>query len=197
MSDDPMDNPRNTESDGFFYEEFILILMIQFNSLNPTDHGKSIDKPIRTRVIMTPLMLLPLTQTSLLWVTEETPADNSGQGDAADQEIGIPPPLQGSIFRVVEFKPENEDSGTEEAEFLRVVGTEQPENARHPGMHRTRSVDYAVIMSGEIDLLLDDDEVHLKAGDVVVQRGTNHAWVNRGTEPCAMAFVLLDAKEIG
>jgi len=135
--------------------------------------------------------------TSLLWITEETPADNSGQGDAADQEIGIPPPLHGSIFRVVEFKPENEDSGTEEAEFLRVVGTEQPENARHPGMHRTRSVDYAVIISGEIDLLLDDDEVHLKAGDVVVQRGTNHAWVNRGTEPCAMAFVLLDAKEIG
>ncbi|HCQ01856.1 MAG TPA: hypothetical protein DIT99_14720 [Candidatus Latescibacteria bacterium] len=64
-----MDNLRNTESDGFFYEELFLILMIQFNSLNPTDHGKSIDKPIRTRVIMTPLMLLPLTQTSLLWVT--------------------------------------------------------------------------------------------------------------------------------
>ena len=135
--------------------------------------------------------------TSLLWATQETPADNFGQKDAADQEIGIPPPSRGTIFRVVEFKPEMEIGGTEEAEYLRVVGTELPENARHPGMHRTRTVDYAVIMSGEIDLLLDEDDVHLMAGDVVIQRGTNHAWVNRGTEPCAIAFVLIDAKEIG
>ncbi len=63
-------------------------------------------------------------------------------------------------------------------------------------MHRTRSVDYAIVMSGEIDMLVDEDEVHLKAGDVVVQRGTNHAWANRGTENCSIAFVLIDAKEL-
>ena len=51
---------------------------------------------------------------------------------------------------------------------------------RHPAMHRTRTVDYAIIMAGEIDMLLDDSEIHLKAGDVLVQQGTNHAWVNRG-----------------
>jgi uncharacterized cupin superfamily protein len=60
-------------------------------------------------------------------------------------------------------------------------------------MHRTRSVDYAVVLEGEIDMLLDDSEVHLEAGDVLVQQGTNHAWVNRGTKPCRIAFVLIDA----
>ena len=62
-------------------------------------------------------------------------------------------------------------------------------------MHRTRSIDYAVVLSGEIDMLLDDSEVHLKAGDVLVQQGTVHAWVNNGSEPCRIAFVLIDAKE--
>jgi quercetin dioxygenase-like cupin family protein len=62
-------------------------------------------------------------------------------------------------------------------------------------MHRTRTVDYAVILSGEIEMLLDDSEVHLNAGDVVIQRGTNHAWVNRGNEPCKVAFVLIDAQD--
>jgi uncharacterized cupin superfamily protein len=62
-------------------------------------------------------------------------------------------------------------------------------------MHRTRSVDYAIIISGEIDMLLDDGEVHLKAGDVVVQQATNHAWVNRSKEVCRVAFILMDSQE--
>ena len=66
---------------------------------------------------------------------------------------------------------------------------------RHAHMHRTRSVDYAIVLSGEIDMLLDDSEVHLKAGDIMVQQGTNHAWVNRGTEVCRIAFVLIDGQE--
>jgi uncharacterized cupin superfamily protein len=66
---------------------------------------------------------------------------------------------------------------------------------KHPFVHRTRSVDYAIIVSGEIDMLLDDETIHLKAGDVVVQQATNHAWINRGDKPCRMIFVLLDAKE--
>ena len=66
------------------------------------------------------------------------------------------------------------------------------EGARHPFMHRTDSVDYAIIMQGEIYMLLDDSEVYLKAGDMVVQRGTNHAWSNRGTESCFIAFILVD-----
>ncbi len=66
---------------------------------------------------------------------------------------------------------------------------------RHPMMHRTRTLDYAIVISGEIDMLLDDGEVHLKAGDVVVQQATNHAWVNRGKEPCRIAFILMDSQE--
>jgi len=72
-------------------------------------------------------------------------------------------------------------------------GAEQPEGARHPGMHKTNSIDYALIMEGEIDMLMDDTEVHLQAGDVVVQRGTVHAWANRGSAPCKIAFILIDA----
>jgi uncharacterized cupin superfamily protein len=60
-------------------------------------------------------------------------------------------------------------------------------------MHRTRTIDYVVVLQGEIDMLLDDSTVHLKAGDVMVQQGTNHAWVNRGTEVCRIALVLVDA----
>jgi mannose-6-phosphate isomerase-like protein (cupin superfamily) len=62
-------------------------------------------------------------------------------------------------------------------------------------MHRTRTVDYAIIMSGEIDMMLDDKVVHVKAGDVVVQQATNHAWLNHGTEPCRIIFVLMDSKQ--
>jgi quercetin dioxygenase-like cupin family protein len=64
-------------------------------------------------------------------------------------------------------------------------------------MHRTDSIDYAVVLSGEIDMQLDDGtEVHLRAGDVLVQRGTIHNWINRGTAPCVMAFTLIDAKPV-
>jgi uncharacterized cupin superfamily protein len=62
-------------------------------------------------------------------------------------------------------------------------------------MQRTRSLDYAVILSGEIDMMLDDSQVHLKPGNVVVQQATNHAWLNRGTQRCRILFVLLDSKE--
>jgi uncharacterized cupin superfamily protein len=62
-------------------------------------------------------------------------------------------------------------------------------------MHRTRTVDYAVILSGEIDMMLDETTVHVKAGDVVIQQATNHAWVNRGTQPCRILFVLMDSKQ--
>ena len=80
----------------------------------------------------------------------------------------------------------------------RIVGDHAPAKGlppRHPLMHRTRTIDYAIIMAGEIDMLLDDTEIHFKAGDVLIQQGTNHAWVNRGSEPCRIAFVLIDAKE--
>ena len=128
---------------------------------------------------------------TLVWVTDETPADISGTADRTEREIGVPPPAGGSIFRVVEFPPER---GTMSREaVLKEMGLSGQGDARHAGMHRTRSIDYAVVMEGEIDMILDDSEVHLAAGDVLVQQGTNHAWVNRGSRPCRIAFVLIDA----
>jgi mannose-6-phosphate isomerase-like protein (cupin superfamily) len=135
---------------------------------------------------------------TLLWVTDETPADVSGEGDRADREIGVPPPEGGTIFRIVEFPPVADVAGIDNAAVLREMGVADDHAGgagRNPFMHRTRSIDYAVVMSGEIDMLLDDSEVHLRAGDVLVQQGTNHAWVNRGAEPCRIAFVLVDAQE--
>src|SRR6266480_779591 len=133
---------------------------------------------------------------TLLWVTDRSPADNSGSADAAEREIGVAPPPCGSIFRVVDFPPSVDFGVVDNAAMLREMGIGPGHgDARHAGMHRTQSVDYAVVISGEIDMLLDDSEVHLKAGDVLVQRGTNHAWVNRGRENCRIAFVLIDAKE--
>jgi mannose-6-phosphate isomerase-like protein (cupin superfamily) len=134
---------------------------------------------------------------TLLWVTDETPADISGNADRAAREIGVPPPANGSILRVVDFPPEAA-GGTkvDNATILREMGVAAG-NApvRHAHMHRTRSVDYAIVLSGEIDMLLDDSQVHLEAGDILVQQGTNHAWVNNGSAVCRIAFVLIDGEE--
>src|SRR6266480_4055228 len=134
---------------------------------------------------------------TLLWVTDRSPADNSGSADAAEREIGVAPPPRGSIFRVVDFPPSVDFGVVDNAAMLREMGIGAGRgDARHATMHRTKSIDYAVVISGEIDMLLDDSEVHLKAGDVLVQRGTNHAWVNRAKENCRIAFVLIDAKKL-
>ena len=138
---------------------------------------------------------------TLLWVTDSAPADLSGQEDAAARKVGVPPPPGGTIFRVVEFAPQQEITADYETRLkaIQTIGLapEGParERPRDPAMHRTRTIDYAVVLSGEIDMLLDDSEVHLKAGDVVIQRGTNHAWVNRGSEPCRIAAILVDARD--
>ena len=110
---------------------------------------------------------------ALLWNTRGFPVDNDGPGDAPGQQVGITVE-NGTIFRIVEFLPGNA-----------------------PRNHRTNSIDYAVVLTGEIDMELDDGvSVHLKAGDVLVQRGTIHNWINRGSQPCAIAFVLIDAKAV-
>ncbi len=138
---------------------------------------------------------------TLLWVTDSSPADLSSPVDAANRRIGVAPPAGGTIFRVVEFAPGREVRADYETRLRIVQGLglapagESRDRPRDPMMHRTATVDYAVILSGEIDMLLDDSEIHLKQGDVVIQRGTNHAWVNRGTQPCQVAVVLVDAKD--
>jgi len=138
---------------------------------------------------------------TLLWVTDSTSADHGNREDAANRKTGVAPPSGGTIFRIIEYAPEREVKADYETRLGVFQGLglapEGPtrENPRDAGMHRTKTVDYVLILSGEIDMLLDDSEVHLKAGDVLIQRGTNHAWVNRGTEVCQVAFILIDAKE--
>ena len=136
--------------------------------------------------------------TITLWVTDGTPAEISGSKDTRGTKVGIPPPKNGSIFRIVDFHPTPNADDLDPNFLAKIVGlkpgTKPP---RHPGMHRTRSIDYLTILSGEIDMLLDEGEVHLKAGDVMVQRGTMHAWVNRGKEVCRIAVAMIDAKEPG
>ena len=133
----------------------------------------------------------------LCWVTDATPADIAGRQDRGDRKVAIPPPPNGSIFRIVDFAPGTDKANLPADHMARQMGEAhaggKARPPRHHAMHRTKSIDYAVIMSGEIDMLLDDSEIHLKAGDVLVQQGTNHAWVNRGTETCRIAFVLIDA----
>lgn len=134
---------------------------------------------------------------SLLWVTDETPARMDLRQDRAERTIGVPPPPNGSILRVVDFPPvDAETEKIDQAALLKSMGAGHHDHggapARHPYMHRTKSVDYAIVLQGEIDMLMDDSEVHLKAGDFLVQQGTNHAWVNRSAEVCRIAFVLID-----
>lgn len=108
----------------------------------------------------------------VVWTTESFPIDNTGDADEGLRKVGTTL-NNGTVFRVVEFAP-----------------------GVAPRVHRTDSIDYAVVISGEIDMELDDSVVRLKAGNVLVQRGTTHNWVNRGTEPCVIAFILIDAKPV-
>ncbi len=107
---------------------------------------------------------------ALMWTTETMPVDISAE-DPAGRVLDIAPASNGTIFRILEI----------------------PAGAP-PYMHRTETIDYVLILAGEIDMELDDSEVHMKAGDIMIQCGTNHAWANRGDQPCRIAFVLMDGK---
>jgi quercetin dioxygenase-like cupin family protein len=108
----------------------------------------------------------------VVWTTEGFPVDNTGEEDTGQRKTGTTLD-NGTVFRLLELAP-----------------------GVTPRNHRTDSIDYAVVMSGEVDMELDDTTVHLRAGDVLVQRGTIHNWVNRGSEPCVIAFVLIAAETV-
>ena len=130
-----------------------------------------------------------------LWATSDAPADFSAT-DRARRERRIEPDARGSVFRVIEYPPDAERLKTlKPEEHFASMGVQAADVAkrRHPGMHRTKTIDYAIVLSGEIYAVLDEGEVQLKAGDVLVQQGTNHAWSNRTSKPCRIAFVLIDA----
>jgi mannose-6-phosphate isomerase-like protein (cupin superfamily) len=134
-----------------------------------------------------------------LWATTGAPADMQGTQDHAEGVKMTSPVNGGTVFRIIDYppiKPEHEmlDNNARMHE-LKDEAAIKGLPPRHPFMHRTCSVDYALVLQGEIDMLLDDSEIHLKAGDVLIQQGTNHAWVNRSNAMCRIAFVLVDAKD--
>ena len=131
-----------------------------------------------------------------LWATSDTPTTRTDR-DPVDRPVVLPPPPGGTVFRVVQFDPEDRQAlaradGAAAFADLGAAGNAVA-SQRHPYMHRTDTVDYAVVLQGSITMLLDDEDVELSAGDVVIQNGTSHAWSNRGQAPCLIAFVLIDA----
>lgn len=138
-----------------------------------------------------------------VWHTVETPAFIYTQPLTPDEEgLVLPPPKSGTRIRVIEFPPEGEEfrklmTGDTAAQF-KSMGSEKTastgEAAPHPLMHRTKTVDYGIVLEGEITLVLDRAETIIKTGDIVVQNGTNHAWANRSGSICRMAFILIDGQ---
>ena len=132
------------------------------------------------------------------WLSNSTPAEYDGATETCEGPFILHPPEHGSVFRCVEFLPEDPEVMAKldgKSAFAEMgAGDNVVQDARHPWMHRTDSLDYGIVISGEITMMMDDEseDVLLKAGDMVVQRGTNHAWANRGTESCVIAFVLID-----
>lgn len=125
-----------------------------------------------------------------IWETNQAPASNIGSDDLSAHEFILGPPDAGTNFRIVEFLPEPENIS---GDSLKETGS-HVESKIHPMMHATDSVDYIVILKGEIYAIVETGEVLLKAGDVFVQRGTAHAWANRSNKPCVFAAVMVDAK---
>ncbi len=136
---------------------------------------------------------------SNVWVTGETPAA-IGRADASTAHRGILPPGNGTILRVIDYPPEPETREQFEAmaratfRALYPDVAHDPGAAAHAGMHKTETVDYAIILAGEITAVMDDGETLMRAGDILIQRGTNHAWANRSGKPCRIAFVLIDGE---
>jgi mannose-6-phosphate isomerase-like protein (cupin superfamily) len=133
-----------------------------------------------------------------LWETTSAPANNLGDADPTLHPRRLSPPPRGTIFRIVEYQPDSirrqHDQG---AQFAAMQAPEARDpHGRHFGMHRTHTVDYAIVLSGEIFAMMEEGEVLLKQGDVLIQRGTNHAWSNRSAAPASIAFILVDAEPV-
>jgi len=139
-----------------------------------------------------------------VWNTRETPACiDAASGEPDEDGIQLAPPKNGTRIRVLEVPPEDASVAqlTPEqarAHFAEVGAAEaashKGSDSKHAFMHRTETIDYGIVLEGEITLILDEGETVVRAGDIVIQRGTNHGWANRGSVPCRIAFILIDGK---
>ena len=136
-----------------------------------------------------------------LWVTDSTPARTKGVRETLNRPHAIEPPPNGSICRMMTFPPDawfiKSVSADNVRSYFESMGSPKAstysKDARHPYMQKTETLDFCYILEGEITLVLETEEVHLKAGDTVIQRGTNHAWSNRSEKPCTIFFCQHDA----
>ena len=140
-----------------------------------------------------------------MWTTKSSPARYDGSEEETSIDLPLPPPKAGTTFRLIEFPPESKVEQVDEETAKKAFqeygadgalkhGESEQKKKQHSFMHQTDTVDYALCLSGEMTMYLDDSEVVMKAGDVMVQRGTNHAWVNKSEEYCTMAFILIDGE---
>jgi Cupin domain len=148
-----------------------------------------------------PFKAVPGTMFYELWNTNEMPVPIDNGADPTHRPLQLQPTQHGSIIRIVDIPPDsvqNKVSAEDVAAAFASMGAghavEGQENARHKIMHRTQSIDYGIVLSGEVWLLVDEGEVKLGPGDIVIQRGTNHAWSNRTEEMTRIAFILLDGR---
>jgi mannose-6-phosphate isomerase-like protein (cupin superfamily) len=161
--------------------------------------GKAIvasDGPLPTVV---EIAAIPGTVFHEVWSTAGTPASLDNSTDPTTGALMLPPPPHGSRMRFVDIPPDTDEflahGAAQMKDAFAQIGDEKASTVKaaspHPLMHRTESIDYGVVIEGEMTLLLDDAEVPLKTGSVVIQRGTNHAWANRSGKPCRMLFILI------
>ena len=137
-----------------------------------------------------------------LWETRGSPADNRGNDEVTNRPFRLAPPKNGTVFRIIHYLPDKvrlaaikkEEAMGEDGSGRHAV-TDRG-NPRHAGFHKTDSVDYAIVLAGEIWAMMDQGEILLKTGDVLIQRGTNHAWSNRTDRNATLAFVLVDAEPL-
>ena len=135
-----------------------------------------------------------------LWNTDGNEINTLDDIDRADSEVLLSPPVGGTKFRYFQINPTPEGVPADLIEAATAAAFEKMgaahhrvDTTRHPAMHKTKTIDYIILLKGDVTLLLDEEEVDLKPFDVVVQRGTNHAWVNNGSETALFIAVLIDS----
>lgn len=134
-----------------------------------------------------------------LWETAGAPASNAGNDDAGARPVHLEPPKNGTILRIVEFPPDSQWRDNADArKAFGSIGAAAAKDAHSadPMMHKTSTVDYIIVIKGEIWAIMEKGETLLKPGDILVQRGTNHSWSVRGTEPCIVAAILVSASPV-
>lgn len=139
-----------------------------------------------------------------VWNTRETPARiDRASGEPPEEGIQLAPPKGGTRIRVLDIPPEDERLKNISAEAARAhfaevgaagASSHAGAGSRHAFMHRTETIDYGIVLEGEITLILDEGETVVRAGDIVIQRGTNHGWANRSGKNCRIAFILIDGQ---